>query len=209
MNTSAESTSVAEVNVHSLGDHELLIEYVQQQNTEALGILLMRYRRFLFAVLRQRLKEEADIEDVIQEVALRVIREADRYDAKRPMTTWLSIIALNELGHFLRKNRMGWKNSQGRRSYLMAELSPENDAEDFSYENDPLDIVVAAEYSEMFSTAIADLPIDDKTLVEALFFEDLSRQKFADAIGISLAVLTSRLSRIRRRLRRMLDNEKI
>jgi RNA polymerase sigma-70 factor (ECF subfamily) len=67
-----------------------LIEEAQRGRPQALGLLFDRYYRLVFQVAKKILRDEAEAEDLMQEVFLEVYRKAGLYDAsKGSVKIWL------------------------------------------------------------------------------------------------------------------------
>ena len=73
---------------------EALVERVARGDELALAELLRRWERPLAHFLHRRTGGR-DVEDLYQEVWLRVVRAAERFDPHRRFSTWLFQIALN------------------------------------------------------------------------------------------------------------------
>ena len=73
---------------------EELIAAVAAGDDEALAALYRRYERPLHAFL-VRYTGGRDVDDLVQESWLRVVRAVDRFDPARRFSTWLFQIALN------------------------------------------------------------------------------------------------------------------
>ena len=73
---------------------EELIAAVAAGDEAALATLYHRYERPLHAFLT-RYTGGRDVDDLVQETWLRVVRAAGRFDAARRFSTWLFQIALN------------------------------------------------------------------------------------------------------------------
>ena len=73
---------------------EALVGQVARGDEQALAELLRRWERPLAHFLHRRTGGR-DVEDLYQEVWLRVVRAAERFDGERRFSTWLFQIALN------------------------------------------------------------------------------------------------------------------
>ncbi|HWY19656.1 MAG TPA: sigma-70 family RNA polymerase sigma factor [Candidatus Acidoferrum sp.] len=95
--------------VEQLQDEEterLLIKRAQVGDEDAFAELVSRYRLRLHAVVRGILWDRlGDVEDVVQEVLLKVFRNINTYRWNSAFFTWLYTIAHNEAVDFLRKSR--------------------------------------------------------------------------------------------------------
>ena len=71
-------------------DDRALIDEMQQGGADALGVLFGRYGRLVFAVARKILRNDAEAEDLTQEVFLEIYKKARLYDAsKGSVKIWL------------------------------------------------------------------------------------------------------------------------
>jgi hypothetical protein len=59
---------------------EVLIDQMQQGRTDALGVLFDRYGRLVFTVARKILRNDAEAEDLMQEVFIEIYKKAGLYD---------------------------------------------------------------------------------------------------------------------------------
>src|SRR5262245_21083915 len=73
---------------------EELIAAVVRGDEEAMATLYRRYERPLHGFLT-RYTGGRDVDDLVQETWLRVVRAAPRFDISRRFSTWLFQIALN------------------------------------------------------------------------------------------------------------------
>ena len=73
-------------------DEDLMLR-VQRGDSEAFEVLYQHWRTPLYAFVLRLVREPAAADDIYQETFLRVLREASRYGADRPLSTWLFTIA--------------------------------------------------------------------------------------------------------------------
>ena len=72
---------------------------------DAFGEIVRRYQRLVFNAVYHYLGRHQDIEDLAQEVFLKVYRSLDRYDRGRPLQAWIFRIAANQCLDEIRKAR--------------------------------------------------------------------------------------------------------
>ena len=81
-----------------------LFEQSQQGDKQAYKQLLQRMATLIRAYLRRRLtRQEADVEDLVQEVLLTVHTKRHTYDVSQPITAWMHAIARYKLIDFWRR----------------------------------------------------------------------------------------------------------
>ena len=71
-------------------EDEILIDWMRQGRTDALGVLFDRYVRLVFTVARRILRNDAEAEDLTQEVFIEIYKKAGLYDpGKGSVKIWL------------------------------------------------------------------------------------------------------------------------
>ena len=137
---------------------------------------------------------EADADDAVQESFLKAFAALPRFRDGSPLRPWLLRIVTNEA-----RNR---RRSAGRRRGLAlraAERQPRDDAVP-----GPEAAVIAAETSAELLAALATLRDDDREIVGARYFLDLSEAETAETLGLARGTVKSRTSRALARLREAL-----
>ncbi len=134
---------------------------------------------------------DGDAEDACQEAFLKAHAALGRFRSGSPFRPWLLRIVANEA-----RNR---RRSAGRRTGLVlraAEDRPSNDAAP-----SPESAVLAHESRIALLAAINRLRDEDREVIGARYFLELSEGETADALGIPRGTVKSRLSRALSRLR--------
>jgi len=134
---------------------------------------------------------DGDAEDACQEAFLKAHAALGRFRPGSPFRPWLLRIVANEA-----RNR---RRSAGRRTGLVlraAEDRPSNDAAP-----SPESAVLAHESRIALLAAINRLRDEDREVIGARYFLELSEGETADALGIPRGTVKSRLSRALSRLR--------
>jgi RNA polymerase sigma factor (sigma-70 family) len=137
-----------------------------------------------------------DVADIVADVFVEAIRSSERFDPSRgePLA-WLLGIASNLLSS-------SWR-AEGRRRKLVAVLSGRELLvnEDYAWLEDRID---AARLTPAAEHALGRLSDRERSVVELVDVEGLSTVETADALGIRPASARMRLTRGRRKLRRIM-----
>lgn len=133
-------------------------------------------------------RDEAQAEDVLQETFLRVMREADRYDASRPLFPWLVGILQNEARVARRSDRR----------------SPDPDRVRRQKTSGPLQEVEERDFLEQLSEQISKLPQPYRDVLNLRLAHGLSGVEIAHALTRPLATVHTQLRRGTEMLRRAL-----
>jgi RNA polymerase sigma-70 factor (ECF subfamily) len=162
------------------------IRRVVAGDRDAFRILVERYQRPLFVLIRNLLDNAHDTEDVAQEVFLAAYRGLRDFDPTRAaFSTWLWTIARNKCLNVLGK----------RRPVLVLEL-PEANAP-----SRPEAGLAEAEFAEQLDVALAALPFEQKTVFVLAEIQELSNEEIARIEQIGIGTVKSRLSRAKEKLR--------
>jgi RNA polymerase sigma factor (sigma-70 family) len=136
-------------------------------------------------------------EEITQEVMVTLWRKADLFDrAKSSVGTWLFRIARNRRIDLIRRNRA-------------ADLD-ENDPMLIPEEERPPDESLdARRFEEIVAEVIEGLPKEQLDLVRLAFFDGLSHSQIAEATGLPLGTVKSRIRLAFARLKKALEERGI
>ncbi len=170
-----------------------LVERIATGDHGAVRLLVARHGSRIHAVARRMLGNEADAEDVTQEVFTRVWRHAANWEPGRArFETWMHRVALNLCYDRLR-----------RRREVTVDMLPDV--------VDPTPSVLEAkqraEVQARVQGALAKLPERQRAAIVLCNYEGQSNIDAAAALEISVDALESLLARARRSLKEMLSAE--
>src|SRR6202521_2042499 len=102
---------------------EALIGRYARGDAAAFELLYRRHELRVWRYLQRNLRDAATADELMQEVAFAVVRDAARYVPSACLTTWLFSIALNRMIYSIRaRRRHGSLESLGHES---AEVTPQ------------------------------------------------------------------------------------
>ena len=134
-------------------------------------------------------------EDVTAQTFLDAFRQRGRYDTSRAdARPWLYGIAVRLIGTHRR--------AEARYRKLTARALPERDTHDFAERS--ADRVVAQQFRPVLAAVLDGLRPQDRELLLLVAWADLSYDECAQALGITVSAVKSRLNRIRVRTRKAL-----
>ncbi len=156
--------------------------------------LAVRVRRIIR--YRRAFLDQADVEDVVQDVLLSVHAVRATYDATRPFIPWLLAITRNRLADAARRHAR-----HGAREVVVEDL----DVTFFSESTN----TVTTTYGDpdVLKEAIADLPAGQRSAIELLKLREMSLKEAAAASGTSVGALKVATHRAMDALRRKLKKE--
>jgi len=153
--------------------------------------LLDQHRRMVFKVANTYARA-ADREDLAQEIAAQLWRAFPDYDPSRPFSTWLYRIALNVGISHLRGH------SARERRTVPLELDLHETADSRAHEPD------ADEAQRLLADFIAQLDALNRALL-LLYLDERSYREIADILGISETNVSTKINRLKERVRRFGD----
>jgi RNA polymerase sigma-70 factor (ECF subfamily) len=157
-----------------MASDEELIAAVAAGDAAALTVLYRRYERALHAFLA-RYTGGRDVDDLVQETWLRVVRAAARFDATRRFSTWLFQIALNLTRDWHRKPPA-------------EPADPEQTARIAAPDG-----IVAVQAGIDVERLLASLPEPQRAVVVLRHFHDLGEDEVAAILAIPRGTVKSRM----------------
>jgi RNA polymerase sigma-70 factor, ECF subfamily len=171
------------------GDHEAFAELCRRHAQTA--------RQRILAIVRH----QEDAEDAMQETLFRAYANLGRFRQSCKFSTWITAIGINAALTVIRKRK-------SRRESDIEPYNPDEPAWDIADQApDPERRVAKAEIILLLQKELHGLPLKMQEVVASYYGHDHSLQEAADALGISVAAVKSRLSRGRRSLRSSLEQK--
>ena len=189
------------INVEQLrrADRDLdLIESYRAGRREAFDELVASYDLHVRRILVQLNVSSGDVEDLAQEVFLRIFRNLHRFRGQSSFYTWLYRITVNVFFDHNKKRKRADVRLARLQNALVDVTNVRHDGDD------PYVACFNALTRDAFWEAIDALPEAFRTVVAMRELDDLSYEEIAVATGISIGTVRSRLSRARTRLKELL-----
>jgi RNA polymerase sigma-70 factor (ECF subfamily) len=180
-----------------------LIFRVQRGESELFYELVQPYEKRVYAAALAILRNEHDAEDVAQEAMLKGFKNIRQFRAEARFSTWLIQITVNEaLMRRRRERTVVMEGIDGRRS---GEEDSEYAPRDFAdWREIPSEALERKEVRQRLGEALATLDRKYREVFVMRDVEHLNIQETAEALGITVASVKTRLSRARLMLRDLL-----
>lgn len=160
---------------------QALLERIAGRDSHALADLYDRFAPVALALAGRILGDRSEAEDVLQVVFTRVWQEAGRYDpAKGSAASWLLSWIRNGAIDRLRR-----REALRRATVHSADQSPAAHEDDAALD--------ASADREKVARAVADLPPDQRQVIELAYFEGLSQTQIAQKLGEPLGTVKTRM----------------
>jgi RNA polymerase sigma-70 factor, ECF subfamily len=176
-----------------------LMQLVGGGDTTAFEELIERHQSLVTGTVARMLGSNSDVEDIAQQVFIRVWKSARRYVPRAKFTTWLLKITrnlvFNELRRAKRRGHVSLQSEPGvEDTPLRDETNPAPDAS-----------LLEAELQKAIEEAIMQLPDSQRMALVLRRYEQLSYEEIAEVLDLSVPAVKSVLFRARTELRTRLN----
>lgn len=176
-----------------------LMQLVSGGDTAAFEALVERHQRLVIGTVGKMLGNNSDVEDIAQQVFVRVWKSAKRYVPRAKFTTWLLKITRNLVFNEMRRQR--------RHAHvpLQVEAGEEERPVKDEHAASPDASLLEKELQGAIDAAIARLPESQRMAVVLRRYEELSYEQIAEVLDQSVPAVKSLLFRARTELRASLS----
>ena len=175
-----------------------LMALVGRGDTAAFEDLIERHQSLVAGTIARMLGSNSDVEDIAQQVFIRVWKSAGRYVARAKFTTWLLKIARNLVFNELRRSKR----------HAIVPLQIEPGAEEMPLPDQvaraPDASLLETELQQAIERAIVQLPESQRMALILRRYEEMSYEQIAEILDLSVPAVKSVLFRARTELRERL-----
>lgn len=172
----------------------MLIKRSQKGDSAAFEELALIYQQRIYNTALRMLNHAEDAADVTQEALLKMYRALPKFRWEASFSTWVYRITVNACHDILRR---GYKQKEGLLLDFGEGEEGEASREVADYSCIPEDIMVEQETGQYLQALISGLTPKYRLVVTLREISGLSYQEIADAVGISIGTVKSRLNRAR------------
>lgn len=184
------------LDLSALSDGELAALSVAGRDA-AFAEIMGRHRESLYRIVVGNIADPEEALDLVQETFLSAHRALNRYDAARPMRSWLATIAINKCRDWRRRRAV-------RRLFTFARSLDETSAQVAENRASPDTEAADREELAMVSRAIAELPAALREPLVLRTLQDMSQAETAATLSISEKAVETRVRRARAKLAELL-----
>jgi RNA polymerase sigma-70 factor, ECF subfamily len=157
----------------------------------------------VYNLARRMLGNDADAEDVTQDVFLQVVRKLDTFRGDAELTTWLHKVVVNAV--LLHRRRQANRNHYQAGDQLELFLHDPSSAQDRRPVSEaPDQRLLDEEMRDLLEEAISRLPEVYRDVYVLADVEECANADIGEALGLSLPAVKSRLHRARLLMRKIL-----
>jgi RNA polymerase sigma-70 factor (ECF subfamily) len=176
-----------------------LMRLVARGDTNAFEELIEKHQALVAGTVARMLGSNSDVEDIAQQVFIRVWKSARRYVPRAKFTTWLLKITRNLVFNELRRAR--------RRAQVPLQSEPGTEEIPLTDETNlaPDASLLEHELQQAIENAIMQLPESQRMALVLRRYEQLSYEQIAEVLDLSVPAVKSVLFRARTELRSRLS----
>jgi len=182
-------------------DEPRLVASARAGDAAAFEELVARYEDKIFRLTSNITGNREDAEDAMQDAFLKAFAHLDGFHGESRFYTWLVRIAANEALMRLRKRRPNHfsidQHIEGDSDLMPRELE--------EWSPNPEQLYAKSETDNIVAAFVEQLEDEYRIVLVLRDVEELSTQETADALGISISAVKSRLLRARLKLREKLS----
>ncbi len=175
-------------------DDYLIVQRVQAGDKLAFNLLVTKYHRRVGRLLTRMVRNQEDIEDVVQETFIKAYRAIGNFRGDSAFYTWIYRIAINTAKNLL--------VTQGRRPSTLKEA---NDDDNETFEDNaalsnidtPESLYQTKQIGEAVNEAMAALPEELRSAIVMREIDGLSYEEIAIAMDCPIGTVRSRIFRAR------------
>jgi len=175
------------------------MQLVAEGDTSAFEALIERHQALVAGTVARMLGSNSDVEDIAQQVFIRVWKSARRYVPRAKFTTWLLKITRNLVFNELRRSK--------RHAHVPLQSEPGAEEIPLKDETNPAPdaSLLETELQRAIEEAIVQLPESQRMALVLRRYEQLSYEQIAEVLDLSVPAVKSVLFRARTELRTRLS----
>lgn len=177
-------------------DIKELIDRITSGDTEAFAELVEMYQRLVFHIVMRLIRNQADREDVAQEIFVKVYRNLPKFKFESKVSTWIARIAYNTSLNYLNKKKVPLFEDQVSNNGTVETR--------VSLDESPNEEVEQSDLSQRLKDEIDKLPPHFKTIITLYHIEQMSYAEIAEIMDLPDGTVKSHLFRARKLLKERL-----
>src|SRR6202047_730268 len=176
-----------------------LMALVGRGDTAAFEELVERHQSLVAGTVAQMVGSNSDVENIAQQVFIRVWKSAGRYVPRAKFTTWLLKITRNLVFNELRRSK--------RHAHIPIQIEPSAEEIPLKDETNPSPdaSLLETELRQAIERAITELPESQRMALILRRYEELSYEQIGEILNLSVPAVKSVLFRARTELRARLS----
>lgn len=165
-----------ELNINT--DDELLIAAFKAGSQNAFNLIVRKYQKRIYMLIRKMVLDHDDADDITQEVFIKLYGSLNNFRGDSKFFTYLYKIAVNySINHLNRKSKLNKRNSEFDETNEFHSLENLNDFSEISDEKNR---------SEILKEAIESLPDQQRAVFIMRYYDNLSYEEISKILEKSV-----------------------
>lgn len=181
---------------------EEIVKRVKSGDIDAFEELIAKYEKRVFSLIYNMLKNDNDIEDIAQEVFVKVYRNIDKFHGNSSLYTWIYRITTNLCLDYIKKQKSVIyidEKLQLDDGEVELQLPSEEKLQDELYEE--------KELKQKLEKAIAKLQDKQRIMIVLRDIKGLSYEEISEILEMKLGTVKSQINRARLKLKEILEKD--
>jgi RNA polymerase sigma-70 factor, ECF subfamily len=179
------------LSANTAASDEVLIGRIAQGDRLAMQVLFARHHVRVYRFVLRIVRNEATAEDLISEVFLDVWRQADRFEGRSTVSTWLLAIARFKTLSSLRR-----KPDEELDEETAATIEDASDTPEISLQK--------KDKSAVLRSCLERLSREHREVIDLVYYHEKSVEEVAEIVGIPEATIKTRMFYARKKLSELL-----
>jgi RNA polymerase sigma-70 factor, ECF subfamily len=179
------------LSANSAASDEVLIGRIAQGDRLAMQVLFARHHVRVYRFVLRFVRNEASAEDLISEVFLDVWRQADRFEGRSTVSTWLLAIA-----RFKALSSMRRKPDEELDEEAAGAIEDTSDTPEVSLQK--------KDKSGLLRKCLEQLSREHREVIDLVYYHEKSIEEVAEIVGITEATVKTRMFYARKKLSELL-----
>ena len=184
-----------------ISEKELLLK-AKEGNEDAFEEIIKLYQQKVCSTIFYMVKNENIVEDLAQEVFIKVYRNIAKFNEDSSLYTWIYRITMNTCFDQMKKEK--------KITYISTFVEQEDGEMEMQFEDEKqkLDEIVESKLrKETLIKAIKSLPSEQRALIVLRDIQQFKYMEIAEMLKLNLGTVKSKISRARVNLKEILEKE--
>lgn len=172
---------------------EELVSRCLNGDSSAFEEIVSKYKKLVYSVVYKMIPDREEVNDISQEVFIRIYKSLDKYNPEYKMSTWIVKITSNLCLDTLRKKKQD--------TVVLDEAIGVS-----SNADTPEEALIKNQRTQLIKNAIDELPQKYKILITLFHSNGLSYEEMTKVLNEPMSIIKNRLYRARLMLKEKLDS---
>lgn len=176
-------------------NEEKTINDVLKGNLSAFQHIVKQYQNLVYSILNRILSNDEDIEDVGQEVFIKVFNNLKNFKRESKLSTWIAKITYHVALNYIKKNSRHYFDTIDENSdFQFASETPETK-------------LIGKEFDAYINRLISELPLQYRTVITLYHLDEFSIQEIQNITKFPEGTIKGYLFRARKLLKEKLEKD--